>query len=98
MKVFSKEVEGMDSTISGGGVYFHGHLEDLAGYDIPECSSFNIDTLKEGVYDVTFNEEIKAKLFYWRSSTKRRGLIVALRDHEWMEDAQTKFNERRGSL
>lgn len=98
MKVFSKEVEGMDCTISGGGVYFHGHLEDLADYDIPECSSFNIDTLKEGIYNVVFNDEIKAKMFYWRSPTRRRGLIVALSDHEYMEDAQTKFDLRKESL
>lgn len=86
--------------------YFHGEVEDFAGYDIGAClngeicADFNKELYKEGIYDAElegFNKPLKA--FLWNDEFKRpRGLIVVADNKEDMQFAKKKFNSRTSIL
>lgn len=94
MKVYSYFVGGLDENIARGGVYFHGKLEQRAGYDIPSCSSFDIDELSEGVYDVLYNGHLNCKMFFWRKEHWSRGYIVQSDDTKSIEFAEKRFESK----
>lgn len=86
--------------------YFHGEVEDFAGYDIGACLNAEefLDTkqgiLREGVYDaelVGYNKLLKA--FLWNDEFQRpRGLIVVADNKKDMQFAKEKFNSRASNL
>lgn len=83
-------------------VYLHGTLQKIhCGYDL--CYVDNLPN-EDGVYDCkvikTENETIDAKLFIWYCEWKGvfHGLIVDINDHEFMQDAERKFAERKEFL
>ena len=86
--------------------YFHGEVEDFAGYDIGACLNAEefLDTekgsLKEGIYDaelIGYDKLLKA--FLWNDEFKRsRGLIVAADNKRDMAFARRKYNSRTSVL
>lgn len=83
------------------GWYLHGELENLAGYDIAWCS-LNPRHIPDGIYDVTFNGDIKATLYCWKAEygihKQLRGLIVKNDDIESVSFAQDKYNSKASNL
>ncbi len=86
--------------------YFHGEVEDFAGYDIGAClngeicGDFNKKLYKEGIYDAElkgFNKPLKA--FLWNDEFQRpRGLIVVADNRKDMEFARRRYNSRASVL
>lgn len=86
--------------------YFHGEVEDFAGYDIGACLNaeefLDIEkgSLKEGIYDaelIGYDKLLKA--FLWNDEYKRpRGLIVVANNKKDMQFAKKKFNSKASIL
>lgn len=98
MEVYSYFKKEFNTSISRGGLYFHGEVEEKAGYDIPQCSSFDIDELEEGVYDVLYNGYLPCRMFFWRSEHWLRGYIISVDDLENLDFAEDKFKKKSNSL
>lgn len=86
--------------------YFHGEVEQHAGYDIGACLNAEefLDVekgcLKEGVYDAEllgYDKPLKA--FLWNDEFKRpRGLIVVADNKKDMRFAKKKFDSKTSEL
>ena len=80
------------------GVYLHGELEQINGYDLVEFEPPKAD----GVYGCFVHikdETYVAKLFYWKAKidekvTMNRGLIVSVDNKDDIKYAQEKFKKR----
>lgn len=88
------------------GVYAHGELEDIWGYDLVtvfKSGCYLYDT-EDGIYNVKFvcpnNEVVKAKMFIWTVDMEnlkrpwKKGLVVKVGDNKFMKDAQTKYDSK----
>lgn len=77
------------------GIYLHGELENIAGFDLT-YSSIDPKTIEEGIHQVTYNNSIEATLFLWKVrvkgfESKCNGLIVKNDDKENIHDANYKY-------
>lgn len=102
MNIYSRDMGAVpvqnDKDIARGGIYFHGKLEDIIGYDIPACTDFYVNSLDDGAYDVKVNNIHDAVLFFWKGSYMQRGLIVLKGDERSMNYAMMAFNNRNEFL
>lgn len=107
-------IKGMDSNSERQitcGLYAHGELEKMWGYDLVIAYKWGwfID-VEDGIYDAKFicpdNTIAKAKVFVWqkgdwiRSNGKpmMQGLVVKVGDDEYMKDAQEKYENKREDI
>ena len=89
----------------GRGIYLHGEMELLNGYDITIFPDNDLPT-ENGIYDVEVrigdNMYIDARMYLWYTKYSSRedddrmeshGLIVRLSDKDYVEHAESKYNE-----
>lgn len=94
-----------------GGIYLHGDLQDVVGYDLIQVDKSEYDKfmdMPDGVYDVDVmlrgGCSTSSILFFWKlynDVCKRvsfRGLVVSKTDKESLMDASQKFKDRRDWL
>lgn len=85
-----------DNRPAVGGIYLHGTLELLNGFDLVAINEDELPRV-DGIFDcaVLMNEcEYNAKLFFWQGQLSKRGLIVSVDDDESLEYAKARFDER----
>ena len=95
---FDKECDEMKIA---DGIYLHGKLERINGYDM--CS---LDIPKrEGIYEcctVIGEDMYISKLFYWTVTNYgrkiNRGLVVSISDKNGLEEAQKMYDERKAII
>lgn len=105
-------IKGMDINSNRqhtNGLYAHGELEDIWGYDIVTAfkwGSFLYDA-EDGIYDAKFicpnNTVVKAKVFIWckfdwACPPIMQGLVVKVGDDEHMKDAKEKYDNKQQCL
>lgn len=86
--------------------YFHGEVQDAAGYDIGAClngelcADFVKKSYREGIYDAEllgYDKPLKA--FLWNDEFQRpRGLIVVAGNMKDMRFAKNKFKSKTSNL
>jgi hypothetical protein len=102
------------SIISMNGVFLHGELESLVGYDafgvnkkffqrlglVGRNSAHDVQhfDLKRGVYSLMYGEQ-KCTLFFWRDDEGRsRGLVALNSDKKAVKHAAKHFDRNSWSL
>jgi hypothetical protein len=94
--------EKASKTIYMSGVYLHGEVERLAGYDLCGIVDKNPNELIDGVYEcqVLGVPDSPATMFFWidKSRGNKRGLIVFNSDTTHYKDASAKYNKREPHL
>ena len=87
------------------GIYAHGELEKVWGYDIVRIPKWNpfLHGVEEGIYDCWFvypnSEIVDAKIFVWvcavlNGKPLKKGLVVKVGDDKYMADAQKKYDAK----
>lgn len=82
------------------GVYLHGQLENIIGFDIPSSCNFDLSKLPKDTYDcLVCSPEVKhpisSVLFLWHDQgyNRTRGLIVDSNDEKSLKYAFSKYKE-----
>lgn len=98
---FDKEFDEMKIA---DGIYLHGQLERINGYDMCSFGSFGVPE-REGIYEcrTVIDENMYiSKLFYWTVTNYERkinrGLVVFISDKNGMEEAQKMYDERKAII
>lgn len=85
-----------DSKPFTDGIYLHGKLEELNGFDLCLADPKPDNEYGVAMCDVIIDDKTyQGKFYYWHNSIDRlRGLVVALDDTEAIEYASLSFEER----
>lgn len=108
---FTKDKALIDKALESGHsvstiYYFHGEVEDFAGYDIGACLNAEEfldkekECVREGIYDAELLGYDKLlKVFLWSDEYGNfRGLIVVADNKRDMAFARRKYNSRTSAL